>query len=103
MFAVEEKSTEVASLLVERGCSLGDFMSIAMDLLESGQEDEEIRKLLKPVAKRMRESSRGPYPLHRAVQEKNHDLLNLLLEAGFDPDAKDEKGECAQSPIIHCG
>ncbi|KAJ7114235.1 hypothetical protein C8R44DRAFT_795304 [Mycena epipterygia] len=92
MFAVEEKSTEVASLLVERGCSLGDFMSIAMDLLESGQEDEEIRKLLKPVAKRMRESSRGPYPLHQAVQGKNHYLLNLLLEAGFDPDAKDEKG-----------
>ncbi|KAJ6531160.1 hypothetical protein B0H19DRAFT_1190620 [Mycena capillaripes] len=92
MLAVEEKSIEVASLLVERGCSLGDFMSITMDLLESGEEDEEIRKLLKPVAKRMRESSRGPYPVHQAVKGSKHDLLNLLLDAGFDPDAKDEKG-----------
>ncbi|KAF7376975.1 putative nacht and ankyrin domain protein [Mycena sanguinolenta] len=92
MLAVEERSIEVASLLVERGCSLGDFMSITMDLLESGEEGEDIRKLLKPVAKRMKGSSRGPYPLHRAVRTGNHDLLTLLLGAGFDPDAKDEKG-----------
>jgi ankyrin repeat protein len=98
MLAVEEQSIEVASLLIERGCTLGNFVSNTMYLLESGEDDEEVRKLLQPLSKRMNSSPRGPYLVHKAIKSEKLSLLELYLQSGFDPNVKDENG-ALHSPL----
>jgi hypothetical protein len=90
--AVEEESIEVASLLIERGCALGGFVNTVMEQLEAGTEDEETRKLLKPLATRLNKSSRGPFLVHKAISGNHPSILKTLLDSGFDPNEKDEHG-----------
>jgi ankyrin repeat protein len=90
--AVEEESIEVASLLIERGCALGGFINTMMEQLEAGTEDEETRKLLKPLAMRLNASSHGPFLVRKAVIGNQPNILKTLLDSGFDPNEKDEHG-----------
>lgn len=86
-------SSEVLSLLIERGARHHIFSAIAVGDLDL------IQKLVEqnPEAldRRLSRFEHGQTPLHFAMTRKRYDILNLLIELGADLEANDLSGRTA--------
>jgi len=89
---------DVACLLIERGCSLGNFTTTLPDMLQNGENCGDVREMLKSLGKRLNEAKHGPFLVHRAVQQNDNKFLRALLEEGFDPNVRDEEDT---APLHH--
>ncbi|KAI0004067.1 ankyrin repeat-containing domain protein [Xylariaceae sp. FL0662B] len=85
--AMREQSWSVADLLVSRGCALTNFdgnMLFAF-LRERSNDLPSIKNLAIGLASRMRDSLTGCDIVNQAVDTNDFQVLQLLLEEGFDP------------------
>jgi ankyrin repeat protein/uncharacterized glyoxalase superfamily protein PhnB len=86
-------SSQVLSLLIERGARHHIFSAIAIGELDL------IQKLVEqnPEAldRRMSRFEHGQTPLHFAMNRKRYDILDLLIELGADLEAEDLRGQTA--------
>jgi len=96
--AMQKQSWSLASLLVERGCSMEDFPAMLFDAVRQHiGEFSGIRPVFSALAKRF-DNHPDPFSLvHLAIQKDNLKCLALLLEEGFDaniPEAETGKISC---------
>ncbi|KAI1380236.1 ankyrin repeat-containing domain protein [Hypoxylon crocopeplum] len=89
--AMREESWSVAQLLVGRGCSLGGFNSEQLlGLLRKHSGDlSSMKDLVKTLSERLNNSESDHDIVSEAVDKNDFRALQLLLEAGFDPNIEE--------------
>lgn len=90
MVAVQDHSVEVACLLIERGCALGNSTTDAAEALKHSDYSDDYRRMLVSLRTRFSQSTNGPVLLHRAIRENQTHYIRALVEAGFDVNERDE-------------
>ncbi|KAF2101689.1 ankyrin [Rhizodiscina lignyota] len=98
MLAIDLHSVEVACLLIERGCALGTFTTDAPEGLKTEEYGDDYHRMLTSLSTRLKGSARGPFLLHRAIQQGQTHYLKVLVDAGFDVNERDEEGT---APLHH--
>ena len=88
--AINEQSWNVASLLIENGCALGNFTTNIFKLLKESEDTSIWRPVVRALAQRFNRSQDGSQMLHRALELHDSKALTLFLDEGFDPNASDE-------------
>ena len=91
--ALGEQSVEVACLLIERGCSLGNFIVPLLDMLKNSNDSEDTRRILHSLTPRLNQRPHAPPILQTAVQRNEEFCMQVLLKEGLDPNARDEAGK----------
>lgn len=88
---LEEQSSEVAVLLIEKGCRLGNFSTKILDAMQDAGEDAyKLDPILEAVVKRFRDTGGGPQLLHMALEREDSGALAKFLELGFDPNISED-------------
>ncbi|KAI2635870.1 ankyrin repeat-containing domain protein [Hypomontagnella submonticulosa] len=93
--AIDKKAWDVATLLMDSGCIMGDFPDHFFDFMSQIEHPSTVRPVIRSLSKRLNDEKDGPFLVHRAVYQKDTLYLNILLDEGFDPDASD----CGIRPI----
>lgn len=89
--AVKEQSWDVAALLLERGCMLGKFTDAVFTFLREEDDISSARVFLSVLAWRLNASENGPCLIHMVLEKTDSRALKVLLEEGFDPNAKENR------------
>lgn len=88
---MQEHSQDVAILLIEKGCRMGNFSSRVLDVLQEAEEDDcRMDAVLEAVAKRYENTGGGPQLLHVALEREDSIALAKFLELGFDPNISED-------------
>jgi ankyrin repeat protein len=89
----DDRHRAVADFLVSRGARHHIFSAVALGL------DDEVRRIVAAdpatLASRMSRHANGQLPLHFAVRRNRPEMVELLLELGADPAARDAYGASA--------
>ncbi|KAF7543326.1 hypothetical protein G7Z17_g10826 [Cylindrodendrum hubeiense] len=86
-------SIQVAAVLIEKACVIGDFASRLVGLMAAAEDPGSLRPLISPIeGRRSRTRARGPFLLHQAVTIKDNACLKILLEEGLDTEQLDGCG-----------
>ncbi|KAI0382243.1 ankyrin repeat-containing domain protein [Hypomontagnella monticulosa] len=85
--AMREESWGVAEILVSRGCAIGNFNGeqLLKLLREHSGDLSSIQNLLKLLSERLKNSGNNHDIVAEVVEKNEFRMLQLLLEAGFDP------------------
>ncbi|KAI0891012.1 ankyrin [Annulohypoxylon nitens] len=90
--AFSSEATDVALLLLRRGCSLTGSVDLIFPLIQRTEDAPGLGDLLKALASKFNRFSNGPYLVHQAIESNDPQTLGLLLLAGFDPNIRNKHG-----------
>ncbi|KAI1776979.1 ankyrin repeat-containing domain protein [Hypoxylon cercidicola] len=87
--AMREESWSVADLLLSRGCALGSFdgEQLLGFLRDHSSDLTPVKDLIKGLNKRLQNSTNSYDIVSEVVDKNDFRMLQLLLEAGFNPNA----------------
>ena len=94
--AVEAEHWEVVSVIIGHGCTLTSFFSTAYYSFLSSDQDPDLidvrNRMIKTLEDRQKKSVSTPSFLHKAIYNRDLQVMNVLLEGGSDANTT-EKGK----------
>ncbi|RBQ78384.1 hypothetical protein VDGD_04100 [Verticillium dahliae] len=86
-FALREQSWNVAGLLIERGCSMGQFATEFFTWLPQHVTDlDSVQPVIRACSMRLGSGIGSTPLLHRAIERGDTRSLEILLQQGLNPD-----------------
>ncbi|KAM0271382.1 hypothetical protein ACHAQH_009129 [Verticillium albo-atrum] len=89
--ALASEALNMARLLAEIGCVIGNASATILRLMRRAEEVPGIRILLQALGKRLIDNGQGPFLLHQAIAENEKASIKMLLDESFSVSKPDHR------------